>query len=243
TVSSAGTGGSSVAITPARASLTVTQPLTLAATTGDLTSVSWTSSGGSLSSASSASGVGVTFTAPAVAGVYTVTATSGAGSGQSASITVGVTDLAGVYTYHNDLARDGTNTHEFALTPANVKTASFGKLFSCTVDGAVFAQPLWVANLSIAGKRHNVIVIATAHDSLYAFDADVSPCTKLWQVSLIDAAHGAAAGESSVPAGITGYFVGKGQGSMAPEVGVTGTPVIDPASGVLYVVSKSMTPN
>jgi hypothetical protein len=243
TVSSAATGSSSVAITPARASLTVTQPLTLAATTSDHTSVSWTSSGGSLSSASSASGVGVTFTAPAVAGVYTITATSGAGSGQSASITVGVTDLAGVYTYHNDLARDGTNTHEFALTPANVKTASFGKLFSCTVDGAVFAQPLWVANLSIAGKRHNVILVATAHDSLYAFDADVSPCTQLWQVSLIDASHGAFANESSVPAGTTGYFVGKGQGSMAPEVGVTGTPVIDPASGVLYVVSKSMTPN
>jgi hypothetical protein len=236
-------GNITVAISPTRGALTVTQPLAVSATTNDPSGVSWSSSGGSFSSASSASGVGVTFTAPAVAGVYTITATSKSNSSQSASMTVGVTDLAGVYTYHNDLARDGTNTHEFALTPANVKAASFGKLFSCTVDGAVFAQPLWVANLSIAGKRHNVILVATAHDSLYAFDADVSPCTQLWQVSLIDASHGAFANESSVPAGTADHFIGKAQGSMAPEVGVTSTPVIDPASGVLYVVSKSMTPS
>ncbi len=234
-------GNVSVAIAPARAGLTVTQPLTLTATTSDPAGVSWSSTGGSFSSASSASGVGVTFTAPTVAGVYTITAT--AGSGQSASITVGVTDLGSVSTYHNDLARDGVNIREFALTKANVNTTSFGKLFSCTVDGAVFGQPLWVANLSVAGKRHNVVLVATAHDSLYAFDADVAPCVQLWHVSLIDASHGAFAGESSVPAGTTGYYVGNGQGSMAPEVGVTGTPVIDPTSGTLYVVSKSMTPN
>ena len=87
------------------------------------------------------------FTAPASAGVYTVTATSVTDTDRSAAITVGVTDLAGVYTYHNDLARDGANTQEYALTPANVNTATFGKLFSCTVDGAIYAQPLWVANL------------------------------------------------------------------------------------------------
>ena len=236
-------GSITVALSPARAALTATQPLTLSATTNDFAGVRWSSSGGSLSSASSAGGAGITYTAPSVAGVYTVTATSVTDSSQSASITVGVTDLAGVYTYHNDLARDGTNTHEFALTPANVNSTSFGKLFSCTVDGALFTQPLWLANLSIGGKRHNVILVATAHDSLYAFDADVSPCMQLWHASLIDASHGGFAGESSVPAGTTGYLVGYGQGTMAPEVGVTGTPVVDPASGVLYVVSKSMTPN
>ena len=236
-------GSVSVAITPARASLTVTQTLTVAATTSDLAGVSWSSSAGSFSAASSASGAAVTFTAPAVAGIYTITATSGAGSGQSASSTAAVTDLASVSTYHNDLARDGTNTREFALTKANVNTASFGKLFSCTVDGALFGQPLWLANLSIAGKRHNVVLVATAHDSLYAFDADAAPCLQLWHVNLIDAAHGALAGESTVPAGTTGFYVGYGQGSMAPEVGVTGTPVIDPATATLYVVSKSMTPN
>ena len=142
-----------MAIAPARAGLTVTQPLTLTATTSDPAGVSWSSTGGSFSSASSASGVGVTFTAPTVAGVYTITAT--AGSGQSASMTVGVTDLGSVSTYHNDLARDGVNIREFALTKANVKTTSFGELFQCTVDGAVSGQPLSVANLSIAGKRRD----------------------------------------------------------------------------------------
>jgi hypothetical protein len=85
------------------------------------------------------------------------------------------------------------------------------------------------------------VFVATEHDSLFAFDADTAPCVKLWQVSLIDTAHGGnAAGETSVPSGLTGYLVGQGQGNLAPEVGVTGTPVIDPASGVLYVVSKSV---
>ena len=79
---------------------------------------------------------------------------------------------AGVLTYHNDPARDGTNTREFALTPSTVTTATFGKLFSCAVDGAVYAQPLWIRGLSIAGGIHNVIFVATQHDSAYAFDAD-----------------------------------------------------------------------
>jgi hypothetical protein len=185
--------------------------------------------------------VNVTFTAPAAAGVYTVTATSVSVPTQSASLTVGVTDLAGVYTYHNDLGRDGNNSQEYALTLANVNTTTFGKLFSCTVDGALYTQPLWVANLTIGGARHNVIFVATAHDSLYAFDADAAPCVQLWHVSLIDASHGGnAAGETSVPDDRTGYLVGMGLGNQAPEVGVTGTPVIDPTAKILYVVSKSV---
>jgi hypothetical protein len=232
-----------VAIAPARAALTVTQTIPISATTSDLAGVNWSSSGGSLSATSSASGAGIKFTAPSSAGVYTITATSVTDASQTASITVGVTDLAGVYTHHNDLARDGNNSHEFALTPANVNTTSFGKLFSCTVDGVPFAQPLWVANLSVGGTPHNVIYVATAHDSLYAFDAEASPCQRLWQASLVDAAHGAFAGETSVPTGTNDHYVGTGQGSAAPEVGITGTPVIDPSTKTMYVVSKSMTPN
>src|SRR5262249_19240404 len=152
-----------------------------------------------------------------------------------ASISVGVTDLPGVYTYHNDLARDGVNAREFALTTTSVNGATFGKLFSCVVDGAVYAQPLWVANQRINGAQHNVIYVATQHDSLYAFDADASPCRTLWQVSLIDAAHGATGGEVTVPNGSTGYVVGLGYGDITPEVGITGTPVIDAAHGALYV--------
>jgi hypothetical protein len=233
-----------VSISPTRAAVVVTQSLTLASTTNDYAGVSWSVSpaGGSFTVPSSASGQQIKLTAPSSAGLYTVTATSVTNSSQSASITIGVTDLAGVYTYHNDLARDGVNMQEYALTPTNVNSTTFGKLFSCTVDGAVYAQPLWVANLSIGGSRHNVVVVATQHDSLYAFDADTKPCLQLWNVSLIDTNHGATAGESSVPSGVTGYLVGKGFGDITPEAGVTGTPVIDPMTGVLYVVSKSVNP-
>jgi hypothetical protein len=176
----------------------------------------------------------------ATAGVYTVTATSVADSSQSATATIAVSDLPGVYTYHNDLARDGANTQEYALTTSSVDTSTFGKLFSCPVDGAIYAQPLWVANLTIGGAIHNVVLVATQHDSLYAFDADANPCVELWKVSLIDGNHGGTTGEMTVPSGVLGYLVGKGTGDITPEVGVTGTPVIDPSTNTLYVVSKSM---
>src|SRR6185437_14408218 len=145
-------------------------------------------------------------------GAHSIAATSVADPAQSGSATVAVTDLAGVYTYHNDLSRDGANSQEYALTPADVNTSNFGKLFSCAVDGAIYGQPLWVANLNINGTRHNVVFVATQHDSLYAFDADASPCAQLWAASLIDAGHGAAAGETTVPSGPTGNLVGVGDG-------------------------------
>jgi len=232
-----------VAVSPGRAGLTVAQALSVSATTNDNAGVTWSVSpaGGAFNPGVSLNGAPVTFTAGSAAGVYTLTATSVTDTAHSASLTVGVTDLPGVYTYHNDLARDGANTHEYALTPANVNTGSFGKLFSCTVDGAVYAQPLWVANLSVGGAVHSVVFVATQHDSLYAFDADARPCRQLWKVSLIDTGHGATGGETTVPSGTTDYLVGQGAGSnIAPEVGVTGTPVIDPARAILYVVSKSV---
>jgi hypothetical protein len=94
--------------------------------------------------------------------------------------------------------------------------------------------------MNVNGARHNVVFVTTQHDSLYAFDADAIPCAQLWTVSLIDAGHGAAAGETTVPSGPTGNLVGVGDGDISPEVGITGTPVIDPASLTLYVVSKSV---
>jgi Putative Ig domain len=234
----------SVSVSPARAGLAIGQTLTVVATTNDTAGVTWSisPSGGSFNPTSSASGANVTFTAPSSAGIYTVTATSVTNRSESASLTVGVTDLAGVYTYHDDLARNGANTHEFALTPSNVNTSTFGRLFSCTVDGAVYAQPLWAAQLTVNGAKHNVVFVATAHDSLFAFDADASPCATLWQASLIDTSHGGTGGEGTVPSGPTGFKVGSGGGDITPEVGVIGTPVIDPATNTLYVVSKSMNP-
>jgi chitobiase/beta-hexosaminidase-like protein len=238
------TGSPTVSVTPPRAGLTINQAMSLVAVSSDGSSINWTATGsdctatacGTFSSPSTASGSAVTYTAPSAAGVYTLTATSATESAVSASATVGVTDLAGVTTYHNDLSRDGVNAQEYALTTSNVTTSTFGKLFSCPVDGNLYAQPLWMANLVVGGSRHNVVFVATENDSLYAFDADTAPCTTLWHVNLIDTNHGAFSGETAVP-----YSkVGKGSGNIQPVIGVTGTPVIDPATDVLYVVSKSI---
>jgi hypothetical protein len=234
------TGSITVSVSPLQAGLTVTERLSVTATTNDADGVNWTATGGSFSSGSSTSGVAVTYTAPSSPGTYTITATSASNSSVSSSLEVFVTNLAGVYTYHNDLARDGSNTQEYALTPSNVNTSTFGKLFSCQVDGAVYAQPLWVANLSFSGVQHNVVFVATEHDSLYAFDADANPCVQLWHADLIDSAHGANAGETSVPSSGSTHLVGGGGGDITPEAGVTGTPVIDPSTNTLYVVSKSV---
>lgn len=120
-----------VALSPARAALTVTQPLTVIAATNDYGGASWSSSpaGGTFSGTTSQNGAAVIFTTPATAGVYTITATSVTDPSKTSSITVGVTDLKGVYTYHVDLARDGVNAREFALATTNVNTTTFGKLF------------------------------------------------------------------------------------------------------------------
>ena len=177
------------------------------------------------------------YTPPATPGTHVVTAASVADPSVYASATVAVTDLAGVFTYHNDLARDGVNSQEYALSPQTVNTTNFGKLFTCAVDGAVYTQPLWVPGLSIAGGTHNVIFVATQHDSVFAFDADASPCVTYWQVNLLDTQHGGTSGETSIfwnDVGCQCYV-----GDIWPEVGVTGTPVIDPSTNTIYMVSSS----
>lgn len=237
-----------IEIQPRRAAVTSGQRLALTAFTDDPAGVNWRVSpkGGTVEPAASLSARAVSFIAPRRAGLYTVTATGISDppgeryARQSRSILVAVTDLAGVYTYHDDLDRDGANKSEYALTPANVRASEFGKLFSCPVDGAIYAQPLWASHLKVAGKWRSVVFVATAHDSLYAFDADASPCRKLWRADLIGPHHGSAGGEATVPAGAELHLVGKGDGDITPEVGVTGTPVIDPTTNTLYVVSKSV---
>lgn len=200
------------------------------------TAVTWSVDGvaGGDASVGSISSDGV-YTPPATGGSHSIRATSVDDNTKSASATVGVTDLAGVTTYHYNATRDGTNQQEYALTPGVVTTSKFGKLFSCAVDGVVYAQPLWLPGLAIAGGQHNVLFVATQHGSLYAFDADAKPCNQLWHVNLLDTAHGAAAGEAPVGT----FDVGNGFQDIQPEVCVTGTPVIDPASGTLYLVTKS----
>jgi hypothetical protein len=230
-----------VSVSPRVAAITVSQTQQFTASVPGGGPATWSVDGISGGNATIGTiSAGGLYTPGTAVGTHTAVATSVANSSQSGSAVVAVTDLAGVYTYHNDLARDGANTQEYALTTANVNTTGFGKLFSCTVDGAVYAQPLWVANLRINGAQHNVVFVATEHDSLFAFDADAAPCTTLWTVSLIDAGHGGTSGETTVPAGPTGNLVGVGYGDLTPEVGVTGTPVIDSSMNVLYVVSKSV---
>ena len=131
-----------------------------------------------------------------------------------------------VTTWHNDLARTGANTHETTLTTANVNANSFGKLFSVTVDGQVYAQPLYLGGVAIGGGTHNVLYIGTEHDSVYAIDADSG--TIYAHVSLIPPGGTTVSSSSDLNCG-----------DINPEVGITGTPVIDPASNILYVVSKA----
>src|SRR6202795_956947 len=91
-----------------------------------------------------------------------------------------------VLTWHNDNARSGQNQQETILTPANVKSFTFGRLFTITVDGKVDAQPLYAAGLAIPGNSvHNVLFVVTEHDSAYAFDADTG--VQLWHVSVLGA--------------------------------------------------------
>jgi hypothetical protein len=229
--------GGTVSVSPRIAAITLSRTQQFTAIVPGGGAAAWTVDGiaGGNSTVGLVSATGL-YAAGTAAGTHTLVATSVADPTKSANAIVAVTDLPGVFTYHNNLARNGANTQEYALQPSIVNTANFGKLAACAADGAIYAQPLWVANLTMNGAKHNVVFAATQHDSLFAFDADARPCAPLWSVSLIDAAHGGSGGETAVP----GNLVGSGLSDIQPEVGVTGTPVIDPAGGILYVVSKSV---
>jgi Bacterial Ig-like domain (group 2) len=159
------------------------------------------------------------------------------------SVTMTVTpnpNFAGVLTQHNDSSRTGQNLTEIALTPSSVNFNTFGKLFAQPVDGQIYAQPLYVPDVAIQGKgNHNVMLVATEGDSVYAFDADDntgSNANPLWTASLIDTAHGATPGETTVHI-LTD--LDPSCTDLIPQVGITSTPVIDPSTGTMYVEAKS----
>ena len=138
-----------------------------------------------------------------------------------------------VLTQHNDNARTGQNTSEMILNTGNVNTSEFGKLFAMPSDGQVYAQPLYVPGVTINGAVHNVVIIATENDSVYAYDADLNGAP-LWKASMVDATHGAGSGETALNTATT-----TGCEDTQPQVGITSTPVIDLTSTTIYVEAKS----
>src|SRR5215469_16860557 len=158
---------------------------------------------------------------------------------KSVSVACGVISMAlgssggaaQVTTSQYDNLRTGAALSEKTLTPQNVNAQQFGKLGAFKVDGAVYAQPLFLPSVEIPGKgRHNVLFVATEQDSVYAFDADRPSDPPLWQVSLLDKERD----EETVGAqDVQCPFI-------QPEVGITSTPVIDLQTGTLYVLARSM---
>jgi hypothetical protein len=141
-----------------------------------------------------------------------------------------------VPTWRYDLTHSGSNSSETLLTPANVNVTTFGKLFALAVDGLTYAQPLYMPGLTMSdGLVHNVLFVATSHDSVYAFDADSNGganASPIWHIDLLTPAYGAQAGETTVP----------WQDNNSPDVGengVTGTPAINPATNTMYLVATS----
>ena len=139
--------------------------------------------------------------------------------------------FAGTFTQHNDLGRTGQNLNETTLTSSNVKAATFGKLFSYPVDNQVYGQPLYVPNVSIPGQgTHNVLYVVTEGDSIFAFDADGLSPTVLWSLNFTDPANGV----NVISCVLSGL-----QCSVYPNTGITGTPVIDPATNIMYVLVRT----
>ena len=125
--------------------------------------------------------------------------------------------------HHNDVGRTGQNLNETTLNTSNVNVSQFGKLFACQVDGYIYAQPLYVAQVTISSALHNVVYVATENNSVYAFDADHG--AQLWHVNL----------GTPVPS----TDISSTYKDLTPVIGITGTPVIDPVSSTIYLVAKT----
>jgi hypothetical protein len=231
-----------LSLSPALSSVTITQTLELQVVTPGVTAndVSWAvdgiSNGGMAVGIISATGI---YSPPSAAGPHLITATLNANPGAIGSATVEVTDFPGTLTWRNDNSRSGVNSKELVLSPGpgpgTVNSSTFGKLFSCPIDGYAYAQPLYVPNLIIGARPHNVVFVATEKDYVFAFDADDNSCQLLWkQTNLIPA------GEQVIE--VPSLQIPNTQ--IGPFLGITGTPVIDGSSPVpcLYVVAATLDP-
>jgi Immunoglobulin domain/Immunoglobulin I-set domain len=226
-------------ITTQPANLTVTAGQTatftvVATATGQLT-YQWQKGSTNPANISGATSATYTFTTASTdnGDVFRVVVSDSAGSTTSNTATLTVNTAqppppssVSVLTYHNDNQRTGLNANETILTTSNVNQNTFGKLGFMAVDGLVDAEPLYVSNLTVAGAAHNVLFVATEHDSVYAFDADTF--AQLWKVTVLGS------GETSSD--------DRGCGQVEPEIGITSTPVIDLKAGThgtIFVVAMS----
>jgi hypothetical protein len=224
----------SITTQPANVTVTVGQTATftvVATGTAPLT-YQWTKGGMNVGTNSATYTTAATTSADNGAQIQ-VTVSNSAGSTPSNMVTLTVTSTlpppssVNVLTYHNDVGRTGQNLNETILTHSNVNSTSFGKKAFLTTDGLVDAEPLYVSNLQIGGAAHNVVLVVTEHNSVYAFDADTF--AQLWKVSM-------------TPSGETTSDPVNGCGQVSPEIGITSTPVIDlkaGPNGTIYLVAMT----
>jgi hypothetical protein len=218
----------SMNVTPASATLAAqgTQQFTANVQGYGDNSVTWSVDGtvGGNSSAGTISSSGF-YTAPGSLGQHTITATSVPIQNLSANAAVTIVNSppgsTAMLTYHNDDVRDGVNASEATLNLSNVTQQQFGKKYVYPVDGQMYAQPLYVPNLMISGVQHNVVFAATENNTVYAFDADGLSSTPLWKKHLGTPPNN------------------NDSEGISPILGITSTPVIDPSTGTMYVLTDT----
>ena len=206
-------------VTPAQATVAPSDTQRFTASSSATWSVDGVAGGNASTGTITSAGM---YMAPFAIGAHIITATSTANSSVTgtSSLTVINSSPGAVLTYHNHDTRQGAFTEETVLTPANVKAATFGKLFAYAVDGQIYTQPLYLPQVNIGGINHEVVYVATEMDTVYAFDAKVYRAP-LWSKSL-----GTPVSKNDIE-------------GVSPFLGITSTPVIDITTGTIYVLAEA----